>query len=99
MSRRITLILLALILALAAVVRFAWIGHYSYFFDEAWNDELSTGRGSMHIRLANDAIHENVPKPTSLAGAPPWWKVWSNVDYVTHPPLYLIVLRWWRNVS
>src|SRR5438067_7292528 len=101
MSRRHRFGLLALLLAIcgiAALTRSAHINRYAYFFDEAWNDELSTGRGSLHIRLANDVLYDNVPKPTSLSGAPGWWHIWANMDHVTHPPLYIIVLRLWRDV-
>ena len=88
--------LLSLILAVGAIARSVHLHHYCYEFDEAWIDELSTGRGSMHDRLAADVVHENVPKPTSLAGAPPWYSVWTHMDGATHPPLFQIVLRWWR---
>src|SRR3954453_14433081 len=98
MPRWVTSVLLISILAIAAVARFAYITHYCYHFDEAWNDEVSTGRGSLHIRLPRNQLIENVPKPTSLVGALPWWRIWANMDNVTHPPLYIIVLRWWRDV-
>ena len=73
MSRWRTGLLLLIILTVAIVTRFAWINYYCYHFDEAWNDELSTGRGSQHIHLASNEIHQNIPKPTSLVGARPWW--------------------------
>lgn len=98
MPRWLTYLLLALILVIAALARSAYINRYSYFFDEAWNDELSTARGSLHIRLANDVLYQEVPKPTSLSGAPAWWRIWANMDHVTHPPMYIIVLRGWRDV-
>src|SRR5262249_54582522 len=92
-----TPILLLLIFAAAIAARFVHIGRYTYFFDETWNDELSTGRGSLHTRLANDVLHEGVPEVSSLDGAPAWWRIWAGMDNVTHPPLYIIVLRWWRD--
>ena len=98
MSQWRTALLLILILATAGVARFAHINRYCYFFDEAWNDEVSTGRGSLHIRLPNNELIANLAKPTSLVGALPWWRIWTNMDNVTHPPLYIIVLRWWRDI-
>src|SRR5581483_236260 len=85
-------------LVVASVARSVHLNRYSYFFDETWNDEISTGRGSLHIRLPSDVVLSDIPKPTSLTGAAPWYTIWTHVDYVTHPPLYLIALRLWRDV-
>src|SRR5262245_3754442 len=90
--------LLLTILAIAAVARAVNIDKNCYFFDEAWIDELSTGRGSLHGRLELDVIHEQVPKVTSLAAAPSWVRIWTHMDHVTHPPFGMILLRWWRDV-
>jgi uncharacterized membrane protein len=98
LPRWLTALLLLIILVIAGLARSVHIHRYCYFFDEAWNDEISTGRGSLHVRMANDVLYENVSKPTSLSGAEPWWRIWTHVDRVTHPPLYFIVLRWWRDL-
>src|SRR5207249_12298384 len=98
MPRWLTFLLLILILGIATSMRFVYLPYSCYHFDEAWNDEMSTGHGSVHVRLPTDQLVENVPKPTSLPGARPWWRIWDNMDNVTHPPLYIIVLRWWRDL-
>lgn len=90
--------LLLLILTGAAAVRGVHLNRACYFFDETWFDELSTGRGSLHSRLPANTLLENIPRVTSLNGAEPWWKIWSSLDHVTHPPLYMIILRAWREV-
>lgn len=90
--------LLLLILAIAAGMRMARIDFDSLSFDEQWHLELSTGRGSPHVRLPTDTLIADAPAVTSLKGARPWWAVWTNMDYVVHPPLYCLLLRLWREV-
>jgi len=88
--------LLILVLAVGAYLRIARISFDSLSFDEQWHLELSTGRGSPHVRLPEDVVIPDAPAVTSLAGAPPWYRVWSNMDFVVHPPLYCTLLRIWR---
>jgi hypothetical protein len=91
-------ITLAAILALAAALRIVRAGSGSLSFDEQWHLELSTGRGSPHVRLPDDVLIEQAPAVTSLKDAPPFWKVWTNMDFVVHPPLYCTLLRIWRDL-
>src|SRR5438046_7857121 len=91
-------LVLAGILALAGALRCARMGFGSLTFDEQWHLELSTGRGSPHVRLPDDVLIPSAPAVTSLADAPPWWKVWTNMDFVVHPPLYCTLLRIWREI-
>lgn len=95
----ITAGVLLLILVGALATRLYRLNYESLHFDEAWNLELSTGRGSVQERLKTDTVLPQVPRPTSLAGAPPVTAIWTHMDYVTHPPLYSIVLRLWREVA
>ncbi|WP_428940678.1 glycosyltransferase family 39 protein [Fontivita pretiosa] len=88
--------MLLLILAVGAALRIARIDFDSLSFDEQWHLELSTGRGSPHVRLPEDVVIPDAPAVTSLAGAPPWYSVWTNMDFVVHPPLYCTLLRIWR---
>lgn len=95
-SRELTL--LGLILALGAGLRIARINYDSLTFDEQWHLELSTGRGSPHVTVGEDKFIPIAPAATSLVDAPPWYAVWTHMDYVVHPPLYCTLLRLWRNV-
>jgi len=88
-------ILLALILLSAVVTRFYGIAEYSLWLDEIWTIETATARGSPHLLLPEGVIITEPPVLTSLDGAPPWWRIWTSMREMTHPPLYLIVLRWW----
>src|SRR5439155_9099080 len=49
------------ILALAAGLRIARINYGSLTFDEQWHLELSTGRGSPHVRLPEDTLIPDAP--------------------------------------
>jgi hypothetical protein len=89
---------LLLILALAAFLRIRRMGFDSLTFDEQWHLELSTGRGSPHVRMPQDVLIPDAPDVTSLRGAPPVTAVWTHMDYVVHPPLYCVLLRLWRDV-
>jgi len=89
---------LAGIVAIALSARVYSLGKQALFLDEFWNLELATGRGSLHLRLPSENLLTGVPRTTSLHGAPPWTAVWSNMDHVTHPPLYSLLLRGWIDV-
>src|SRR3954451_16584234 len=67
-------------------------------FDEQWHVELSTGRGSPHVTLPNGVLVERAPAVTSLEGAAPFYAVWTHMSGVAHPPLFVSVLRLWRDV-
>ncbi|HVT90119.1 MAG TPA: glycosyltransferase family 39 protein, partial [Tepidisphaeraceae bacterium] len=90
--------LLLLILAIGAGFRIARISFDSLDIDDLWHLELSTGRGSPHVRLPSDQVIENAPAATSLKDAPPFYAIWTHMDFVVHPPLYCTLLRLWRDV-
>lgn len=90
--------LLALIVAGGLGLRLYDIGRPAFTLDEYWNAELSTGRGTLHENLPVNRVF--VPPPgTSLAGAPAWWRIPGSLGEVTHPPLYSIALRAWREAA
>lgn len=82
------------ILLVAATARLHGIGEFSLWLDEIRTIETATGRGSSHMHLPEQVIVSPAPDLTSLDGGQPWWRIWSMRD-MSHPPLYLIVLRWW----
>jgi len=86
------------ILCAAALLRMDSLDSQCLWFDEIWHAELSTGRGSAHLRLAPNQWLESVPDLVSLRDAPPAWEIWRHMDLVLHPPLYHTVLRGWREV-
>jgi hypothetical protein len=88
--------LLAILLA-AAAARWYRISEFSLWLDEIWAIETATGRGSPHAHLPQGVIIAPAPDFTSLDGAPPWWRIWTGMGNVTHPPLYVILLRWWMD--
>jgi uncharacterized membrane protein len=91
-------VILLAILALAAGVRFYHLTQSSLWMDEIWSMEISTGRGSLHDHLPVGVVQTHQIDLTNLAGAPPWWKIWTSMNGVTHPPLYHVVLRAWMDL-
>jgi uncharacterized membrane protein len=89
---------LALILVIAATMRFYRIGQPSLWMDEIWSIEMAVGRGSAHDHLPANIIRSDQPDLTSLASAAPWWSICTHLGGVTHPPLYFVVLRWWMDL-
>ncbi|HEY1922384.1 MAG TPA: glycosyltransferase family 39 protein [Tepidisphaeraceae bacterium] len=89
--------LLALILIAGAFIRFYQISRPSLWLDEIWSIEMARGQGSQHDQFVDGVIRTEQPDITSLSTAAPWWKIWSHLQLVIHPPLYFIVLRWWMD--
>lgn len=89
--------LLFVVLAIAGVVQCIYI-QPEPSFDELWHLMLSTGRGTPVGFFSPDQLFEACERLTSLAGAPPIWRIWTTLDGMPHPPLYFVLLRLWREV-
>jgi hypothetical protein len=99
--RQFTLVrcaILAAIFAAALWLRLHRLNAGSLTFDETWHLELSTGRGTHHELLpVGQVLREE--RVTGFAAAPAApLAVWGSLEHVTHPPLFLVVLRFWRLV-
>ncbi len=84
-----------LIVLLAFAVRVPHVGRLGFELDEVSALELASARGQDHKALPTNVVFEG-PELTRLAGAPPWWHIWTRME-CTHPPLYSILLRWWED--
>lgn len=91
----ITLLILVLLIALG--VRIASMGR-PLSMDELWHLGISTANGSPLGQFEPDHVYLTAQDQTSLAGASSFWHIWTRMDGVLHPPLYMIVLRLWRDV-
>lgn len=90
--------LVVMVLVAAAVARFGWISAAEAHFDELWHMKLSAGRGAIADELPANVLLPEAPDVTSIASANgPWYRVWTHLDGVTHPPLYPLLLRAWRS--
>jgi hypothetical protein len=89
--------LLLVVLLIATGFRFNVIQR-SLTYDELWHLGLSTGRGSPVGQVVADHVYLDPPRQTSLENAPPFYRVWTHMDGVLHPPLYVITLRLWRDL-
>lgn len=90
--------LLAIILIVAGCIRFYQLSAPSMWLDEIWSIEMARGQGSQHDQFVDGVIRTEQPDLTSLATAAPWWKIWSHLQLIIHPPLYFIILRWWMDL-
>jgi hypothetical protein len=87
-------IVLLCLLALAGSMRWYRIDRESLAIDEYWALYLATGRGGQIFDLPYNKIISS-PPAVGFDSAPPWWKIWTSIGSVTHPPLYYLSLRWW----
>ncbi|MEZ5962519.1 MAG: glycosyltransferase family 39 protein [Planctomycetota bacterium] len=94
LERKWPFVLLAL-LALACFFRLPHATGKYPSLDEQWHLNLSTGRGSF-VSLFPEQELAVPPAVTSIVGAPSPAAVWSHMQGVMHPPLYVTVLRLWR---
>lgn len=85
------------VVAIALLIRL-WNVDSAPSADELWHLALSTGNGSPVGRFEANGIYVDVPPMTDLAHARPAWQIWSGMDRVLHPPLYVLTLRLWRDV-
>jgi hypothetical protein len=87
-------VLLALILAASAGIRWDRIDKQSLWIDEYWALYLATGRGNHVFEIPHGVILDPPPN-VGFAGAPAWPHIWTGLSSATHPPLYFLVLRAW----
>lgn len=87
---------LVAVLLLAAWLRVAYADEFGTY-DELWNLALTTGHGTPFGQYGTDVINFHPRLQTSLADKLPAWKCWTTLDYILHPPLYILTLRFWRD--
>lgn len=85
------------ILLLAAGVRSFGIDRNGLWLDEVWTLALTAGNDFEAGLPINTIIEPPASRVTGLADAVPWWRVAGEMGtHVTHPPLYYVLLRIWR---
>jgi hypothetical protein len=91
-------IALIALLAIGAGFRFHQITKVGLWPDEFWSSVyLATGRGTSVFDLPPGALIQPPPQ-TLLENAPSWWHIWTGLGQIVHPPIYLILLRWWMDL-
>jgi hypothetical protein len=85
------------VLALALVLR---LMNYDAEFslDELWHLATTPGLGNLLGQFPTDVLLNGLPSQTSLENAAPVWRIWTGMDGVLHPPLFIILLRVWREI-
>jgi Dolichyl-phosphate-mannose-protein mannosyltransferase len=67
-------------------------------FDELWHISSTLGIGNaLEFYPQNTLIHDAI-NLTSMQHARPFWQVWTGIDGILHPPLFLMALRFWRDL-
>jgi uncharacterized membrane protein len=86
---------LSAIVLVAAGVRFFNISRNSLWTDEFLSLECSSGWARSDMALAGRSMI--APDLITLKNARPWTAIWSSIGRdENHPPLYFILLRFWR---
>lgn len=96
-GRRHAIILIAIIL-LAAGLRLYGVETANFWHDEFWTLELSCGRDTAHEHLPTNVLLASLPVLTSPADALPLRHFAASLSEVTHPPLFFLLLRFWRDL-
>jgi uncharacterized membrane protein len=91
-------VILALVLCAAVAVRWYRIGSASFWTDEFLSLEVSTGHGYDRLNLPRGVILDSPASVTDLRNAGSWSQMLASLHGSTHPPLYFIVLRLWREL-
>ena len=87
--------ILAALVGIGAGLRFHQITKVGLWPDEFWSSvHMATGRGTTLFDLPMGVLF-NPPPPTLFENAPSWWHIWTGLRGIIHPPVYLILLRWW----
>src|SRR5688500_13369931 len=89
-------IAMLLLLALALALRLHELDRRSMWMDEFWAMAVSGGKALESGQPTYVIIDPAPPPPTSLQNAVPWWRVWHATGETTHPPLFYLALRFWR---
>ncbi|HEY1684689.1 MAG TPA: glycosyltransferase family 39 protein [Tepidisphaeraceae bacterium] len=95
-SSRWSCFVLAGIILIAAGVRFYHLGRNSYWQDEFLSLENSSGNVTPLKSLPTNRLIVSPPHLTRLNRSASWPQLWRLPDGDLHPPLYFILLRFWR---
>jgi hypothetical protein len=91
-----SLTILAGIVLVGAVLRVHRIGEASFWFDERASVMSSTGHFGEWMNLPENVVIETPPDLFGVGNQNSLLEAWKSPD--SHPPLYAVVLRFWREV-
>ena len=86
------------VLLLAAALRLDAMLQAHLWLDEFWMLEVANGHDTLHERLPTNVLIPDPPALTSLSQARPSWAIWTTLSEVPHPPLFYMLVRWWREI-
>jgi len=89
---------LGIILVGALALRVNEISQQSLWIDELLSLEISNGRGFLEAGLPRGQLMDPAPDPTDLTNAASVWRIVPEQKCESHPPLYFLILRVWREM-
>ncbi|MCO6438862.1 MAG: glycosyltransferase family 39 protein [Phycisphaerae bacterium] len=95
---RIGPILLILMLAVSALLRFYQLAAPDYWLDEVHSLVDSAGRRAAFEALPHGVILPGIPTFDAIRPGTGTGEVWSGMRFDTHPPFYFVFLHLWRGV-
>jgi hypothetical protein len=98
-SWRTGLIGLAVVLLVAAGVRFHDLGHASFWLDEILTVNRTTGHTVTRQYYEHDRILTSPLDVFSFGQAKPATAIWTALDEDVHPPFFYLLLRAWRQAG
>lgn len=91
-------VVLALIVVLAAALRIYRIDASSLWIDEFYSLEASAGKCYVDLSLPRNQMMDHLPRLVSIEDARSAAQIWTSMENDQHPPLYFILLRFWRDL-
>lgn len=91
--------LVAAVLAAGLAARVHGLGAQAFWIDEFLSLFASSGHAYSDASTPELVwLEPPPPPPTALETAPPWWAIWRSTTAYSHPPLYFLLLRAWREL-
>lgn len=95
---RTTLIALVGIMALSASLRLYGLGSEDYWLDELHSLANSAGHRAAFDDIAHQEVFQMSARCTELSDDSTLSSVWNGMDADSHPPIYFILLLFWRHL-
>lgn len=90
-------VLLLAILSIALWLRLTHLDS-GLSFDEHWHLASTQGIGDAMTYFRHNVVYPDAFSMTGLDHKRGLWSVWTGMDGILHPPLFIVALRLWREI-